>query len=551
MRVFITLYFILLLLLTGSCQESSYTSQLHRAEELMEERPDSAWLILKQIPSNALQSAKSKAMYALLYTQAQHKNYIVETNDSLINQAVDYYEHCDNPHGKFLSLFYKGIVQFNAQNFISAKRSLVEAEEISNTITDDYYIGLLYSQIGYIYQKHYDYPNALKMFELAFKHFQHADKQYHQIFCLLNQGDSYHNMHQYEKSDSIYHLALVEAQKINYDVVVRQCLNNLIILNVEHNKIVTADSLFQIWNKHYNLKQAASTFLARVSRIYSENNKIDKAEDLLKLAWKNAETDYDSISLYHAEAKHYSILKEYPKSLQALSQGTKLQNEKLLQVIQAPLLKANNDFLSDIRNIQTYKQKWMQTRFMCYTLLLLICFTIVIYLGRKKMQKKNVQIEQYLDIISEMKNSFEKRHSQQNQMLQQLFQDRFMYINSLSETFSLYRKEENHQRLGKSIYKQVKTFIEELSHDKETFKKIEDIINSCYDNLLIDTKNEFNFLDKTYRQICFHIVGFSANAISLLMNENVNTIYKRRKRVKNTVSESDSKRKEQLLELLS
>ena len=167
------------------------------------------------------------------------------------------------------------------------------------------------------------------------------------------------------------------------------------------------------------------------------------------------------------------------------------------------------------------------------------------------MQKKNVQIEQYLDIISEMKNSFEKKHSQQNQMLQQLFQDRFMYINSLSETFSLYRKEENHQRLGKSIYKQVKTFIEELSHDKETFKKIEDIINSCYDNLLIDTKNEFNFFDKTYRQICFHIVGFSANAISLLMNENVNTIYKRRKRVKNTVSESDSKRKEQLLELLS
>ena len=142
MRTLITLYIILVLLLTGSCQESSYTSQLHRAEELMEERPDSAWLILKQIPSNALQSAKSKAMYALLYTQAQHKNYIVETNDSLINQAVDYYEHCDNPHGKFLSLFYKGIVQFNAQNFISAKRSLAEAEEISNTITDDYYIGL-------------------------------------------------------------------------------------------------------------------------------------------------------------------------------------------------------------------------------------------------------------------------------------------------------------------------------------------------------------------------------------------------------------------------
>ena len=72
----------------------------------MENHPDSAYSLLQTIDSEALRTRGGRARYALLYTQAQDKNYIDETNDSLISEAVDYYRQTDDVRRKFLSYYY-------------------------------------------------------------------------------------------------------------------------------------------------------------------------------------------------------------------------------------------------------------------------------------------------------------------------------------------------------------------------------------------------------------------------------------------------------------
>ena len=158
-------FLLLLLLLTGCNDPKSVTDALTRAEALMNEYPDSAWAVLNTLSPDEMGQNRTRAHYALLYTQAQDKTYRDETNDSLISIAVDYYRHTDDARRKFLSCYYKGRVMVNAGESIKAMLSFLEAESLCEEVNDDYLLGLLYTQIGVVYKEYYDYLRSLEMFQ--------------------------------------------------------------------------------------------------------------------------------------------------------------------------------------------------------------------------------------------------------------------------------------------------------------------------------------------------------------------------------------------------
>lgn len=56
-----------------------------------------------------------------------------------------------------------------------------------------------------------------------------------------------------------------------------------------------------------------------------------------------------------------------------------------------------------------------------------------------------------------------------------------------------------------------------------------------------------NLSNDEYKQICYHYAGFSPKFISLLMHQKYPTIYKRRSRIKDKISASNSSLKDELL----
>ena len=79
--------------LLSSCTiRQDYNQQLLKADSLMQLRPDSALNILKSISPKKLSTRADNAYYALLLTQAQDKNFVVQKDDSLIQIAVHYYD---------------------------------------------------------------------------------------------------------------------------------------------------------------------------------------------------------------------------------------------------------------------------------------------------------------------------------------------------------------------------------------------------------------------------------------------------------------------------
>lgn len=84
--------FILALCMASCSHHSTHWKTLTKAESLMVEKPDSALIILRGLDTTQLRSTEEMALYALLYTQAEDKNYIDSKDAAMIQTAVNFYK---------------------------------------------------------------------------------------------------------------------------------------------------------------------------------------------------------------------------------------------------------------------------------------------------------------------------------------------------------------------------------------------------------------------------------------------------------------------------
>lgn len=150
------------LLAVASCSRTD-DARLAVAERQMAEHPDSALLTLRQIDATSL-NRHNTALYALLLTQALDKNDVAVNNDSSIRIAVDYYSRYNDNDKKLRSFYYWGKTFVNSGNLRKATAAFAEAEQYVDAKTDLLMLGLLYSQLGDLYENYGDYQKSLSYF---------------------------------------------------------------------------------------------------------------------------------------------------------------------------------------------------------------------------------------------------------------------------------------------------------------------------------------------------------------------------------------------------
>ena len=97
-------------LLAACTERTNYNTLLIQADSLMNLQPDSALHALESIPTGRLNTETDRAYHALLLTQARDKNYIRQTDDSLIQVAVRYYDSMGDATMKARAYYYWGSV---------------------------------------------------------------------------------------------------------------------------------------------------------------------------------------------------------------------------------------------------------------------------------------------------------------------------------------------------------------------------------------------------------------------------------------------------------
>lgn len=217
----------------SSCSSPSVKNQLLLcADSLMETYPDSALSILESITYPQKMPRADRALYALLLTQARHKNYIALEDDPLIKTAVDYYGDKKKSLRAAKAHYYwgaiyseKGYASFAVEEYLTAIRLMPVRNE---------FLAMIYDNLAECYEEDRLYNVAIENYRAAYQILKGKDEQTYpmrgiaRVFLLQNEKDS--ALYYYQQAldcaladqdssliGALYHdLAMVYSEKKDY-----------------------------------------------------------------------------------------------------------------------------------------------------------------------------------------------------------------------------------------------------------------------------------------------------------------------------------------------
>ena len=217
----------------SSCSSPSVKNPLLLcADSLMETCPDSALSILESITCPQKMPRADRALYALLLTQARHKNYIALEDDSLIKTAVDYYGDKKKSLRAAKAHYYwgatyseMGYTSFAVEEYLTAIRLMPVRDE---------FLAMIYDNLAECYEEDRLYNVAIENYRAAYQILKGKDEQTYpmrgiaRVFLLQNEKDS--ALYYYQQAldcaladqdssliGALYHdLAMVYSEKKDY-----------------------------------------------------------------------------------------------------------------------------------------------------------------------------------------------------------------------------------------------------------------------------------------------------------------------------------------------
>ena len=597
----IFLLFILVALI--SCNDPKpITDTLHRAEALMNEYPDSAWTLLNTISPDEMGQNRNRALYALLYTQAQDKTYRDETNDSLISVAVDYYRDTDDVRRKFLSYYYKGRVHFTTKDYLGATTCYMEAEQLADEVGDDYLVGLLYAELGRIYNIYYDYPKSLEAYQKAAECYERAGKIRHRNYMWLNQGLVCRNLDRFDESERLLRMVLDSAQGKGDDTLIKSCMGNLVLLYIEEKRMQEAQELYVALESVAGINYGSASFKGVLSQMYASKDEYVEAMALLERGWACAEERMDSVNLYISSSALLAKQGKNDLAYQELLKGVTLQNKEAKQTLQQPVLTAQRDYLSEKLEFEAYKLRMEKRLRILYILLFALAIVMVVYvLSRKlkkekekarktidelnhemlqrdkesrhkiaslleeledkdksasasilclrsELQKQEEDYHRYIKEAEELQYSLEDKLSQKTVLMADLFKNWFA---SMSKLLSVLVQNGKEETKNKKLRKEVTIWQEKYYEGNKAYREVEKLVNRYNDDAMLHFRQEMKWTEETdYRRVCYFFAGFSIHLIAILMEETEDSIYQKRHRLRKYLETSDLLHKDLYLALL-
>ena len=342
----------------SSCSSPSVKNPLLLcADSLMETYPDSALSILESITYPQKMPRADRALYALLLTQARHKNYIALEDDSLIKTAVDYYGDKKKSLRAAKAHYYwgatyreMGYTSFAVEEYLTAIRLMPVRDE---------FLAMIYDNLADCYEKDDLYDIAIEAYRQAYQILEGESQQTYPLrgiarICLLqNKKDSalfyYQKALDYASAEqdssligALYHdLAMVYNEKKDYvqadkyvskammiqgDDAVNVCLSKAqIMLNLNrldsasyfysknvdqldiYGKAVYYDGMYQIAKKRGEWKTATENIDA-YKILYDSIQFITDNEELNRLMDKHQLEEHKRLLSEHTKMLIFSLI---------------------------------------------------------------------------------------------------------------------------------------------------------------------------------------------------------------------------------------------------
>jgi hypothetical protein len=539
---FALICFIIALLAT-SCTNKAIDEQLSLAESLMTERPDSALSIMNGIESDELTGDRQKALYALLMTQARYKNYIDETNDSLINIAVEYFESHDDTRYKMLANYYCSRISQKNDNYTMSLYLLLKAFDYAKELNDDFWIGMIAQGISDDYTDTFNFPSAIRYAEIEYEYFKKFGKESYIRDGLLDLARSYHNNNEYDVSNRYAKMLINAIDTTKHNYLYREVMY---ILGVSYYSQRKLDSAFACLKPLCELPQATAKDTAFLGTVYVLNNNVGEAKKLL-----TRENEIIDVPYERFKQDYYLKTGQLEKALSAYHNADSLSDDMLRKRIDANMngiLAKYYEQSQDLANAKLESERQSKRLFIAVSVLSIV---IIIAVSHNRWKRQQYRIEKNILLANNLRESLmakENETSELQKAVHDLFVSRYSDVNELCRRFS----EVATFATQKQISAEVTNMIEQMSSDKDKLAELEECANKYLSNIMSDFRRDLpNLKDDDYKLYLYSILGFSASTIELFLKESkVENVYNRKARLKSKINQLEQSQRERYLSCL-
>ncbi len=184
--------------LMAGCKPSTERAKLLYAESIMNEKYDSALILLNEMSLESLQSDADRALYAMLRTEALDKNHQPLGTDSLIGTAVEHFTRVGDDERTLISTYYQGRTQYLNEDYPSAIVSFLQARELGKKLGENFWVGLSCRGIADTYNRTFNTADELVYTKEAYQYMLLSKRQPYIDYALLNLSRAYCSNYKYD-----------------------------------------------------------------------------------------------------------------------------------------------------------------------------------------------------------------------------------------------------------------------------------------------------------------------------------------------------------------
>ena len=530
--------------LLPGCAPSPERSRLEQIEAIIDEHPDSAMTLLDSVDTAALRSDRDRALYGMLLTEALDKNHQNPANDSLITSAINYFADKGDSRREMIATYYGARVQYLNNDFSHAIVRFFRAKEIAEELGEHFWHGMAARGISDIFSDSYNHGDALKYAEEEYCFFKKSGRQPYLNYALFDLAVSHYN---YGNHDTALRLAneLLDSAQTSKSIYLEKHANCIVgLTKIASGKFDTAVDIFSKICQYEIAEPIDSTYLCSA---LAGNREFDKAltileqislkdeiiESSVKFDAMKANGNYQEAAalmekLYHINAK------EYKEKIRTNFSNNAIDYFKQEKEISDQLLSKS-------------KTIYILTISLIIIILFIIGFSTIWIIQRKKnlINEKVIfaeQLKESLALSHQQIEKFNKELVLTNNKLAHQIETKFKLIYDSVKISTVNNSDSDKNKVAKDIT----TLIKELTSDGSDFLYLENHIDSSHGFIIKNFRDEFpNQKEDDYRLFLFSIIGFSNPLIALLLGySKVNTVYDRRRHLKDKIKMSNSIKKE-------
>lgn len=526
--IILTIQIVSITLIMLSCSGDFRKAEkiLKRAENIVEEYPDSALSLLETIRNPYLLTKEQYAKYVLRLVQAKDKCDRDISSDTLIFRARDYFQIKSNLNELAFAEFYCGRVLQTKGNRNEAIKAYLDAGTLARELNNKGLIGLSEFFCGLLdYDQHLFDEAIVHLKEATFIFSQAEGKNKKQVVPYNYIGNSFLLKQLPDSAFFYYNKGLLVARLYNDSLNELHIIQNMGVAHLKLGNTKQAkESLKIALSLSSGESQKAKAYLNLADVYYREGSK-DSALFFLNHSVRLAD---NNASLLANVYRLFSKIEVTAGNYQQAMSYNELYTKNLAKVLEEKedigILDIQKKYNFELLENANSRLLIERQRIFISLFLVVVAACWILYYNRAKNREAMLIAEQHIFQLKEIVNKRVGSNVKNNELRKTLIKQ-LDIVKKISLIESYLKGDEKIK--GKEVLKKVNEII--YGQEDYNWSVFNEMANALYDNYLERLHNLFPDLSETELLICcLSKIGLNNMEISLLIKTTQNAVQKRK-----------------------